>query len=149
MAISHLTYIKDASGLAQAKGLPSLIYHEPAIEVKFMRGAAGTTSILTIRGIDSFGGESHGGEVSEVGFHALQVGGILCGEFNDERRSALNSAISPTVPVRRLSNLDEALRAQLAPSQPVGASICATGHMGCAKFKRLQIGRDLSVHDES
>ena len=49
MAISHLTYIKDASGLAQAKGLPSLIYHEPAIEVKFMRGAAGTTRILTIR----------------------------------------------------------------------------------------------------
>ena len=53
MAISHLTYIKDASGLAQAKGLPSLIYHEPAIEVKFMRGAAGTTRILTIRQ-DSF-----------------------------------------------------------------------------------------------
>ena len=49
MAISHLTYIKDASGLAQAKGLPSLIYHEPAIEVKFMRWAAGTTRILTIR----------------------------------------------------------------------------------------------------
>ena len=49
MAISHLTYIKDASGLAQAKGLQSLIYHEPAIEVKFMRGAAGTTRILTIR----------------------------------------------------------------------------------------------------
>jgi hypothetical protein len=44
------SYIKDASGLAQAKGLPSLIYHEPAIEVKFMRGAAGTTRILTIRG---------------------------------------------------------------------------------------------------
>ena len=51
MAISHLTYIKDASGLAQAKGLPSLIYHEPPIEVKFMRGAAGTTRILTMRGL--------------------------------------------------------------------------------------------------
>jgi hypothetical protein len=49
VAISHLTYIKDASGLAQAKGLPSLIYHEPAIEVKFMRWATGTTRILTIR----------------------------------------------------------------------------------------------------
>jgi hypothetical protein len=51
VAISHLTYltyIKDASGLAQAKGLPSLIYHEPAIEVKFMRWATGTR-ILTIR----------------------------------------------------------------------------------------------------
>jgi hypothetical protein len=48
--LSHLSHIyKDACGLAQAKGLPSLIYHEPAIEVKFMRGAAGTTRILTIR----------------------------------------------------------------------------------------------------
>jgi hypothetical protein len=35
--------------VAQAKGLPSMIYHEPAIEVKFMRGAAGTARILTIR----------------------------------------------------------------------------------------------------
>jgi hypothetical protein len=49
--LSHISHIyKDACGLAQAKGLPSLIYHEPAIEVKFMRGAAGTTRILTIRG---------------------------------------------------------------------------------------------------
>ena len=48
--LSHISHIyKDACGLAQAKGLPSLIYHEPAIEVKFMRGAAGTTRILTIR----------------------------------------------------------------------------------------------------
>jgi hypothetical protein len=47
--LSHISHIyKDACGLAQAKGLPSLIYHEPAIEVKFMRGAAGTTRILTI-----------------------------------------------------------------------------------------------------
>jgi hypothetical protein len=30
-------------------GLPSLIYHEPVHEVRFMRGAAGTTRILTIR----------------------------------------------------------------------------------------------------
>jgi hypothetical protein len=44
--ISH-TY-KDVCGLAQAKGLPSLIYHEPVLEVRFMRGAAGTTRILTI-----------------------------------------------------------------------------------------------------
>ena len=54
MAISHLTYIKDASGLAQAKGLPSLIYHEPVLEVRFMRGVAGTTRILTIRPGQSF-----------------------------------------------------------------------------------------------
>jgi hypothetical protein len=34
--LSHISHIdKDACGLAQAKGLPSLIYHEPAIEVKF------------------------------------------------------------------------------------------------------------------
>jgi hypothetical protein len=31
------------------KGLPSLIYHEPALEVRFVRRAAGTTSYLTIR----------------------------------------------------------------------------------------------------
>jgi hypothetical protein len=45
----NLTYIKDACGLAQAKGLPSLIHHEPAIEVRFVRGAAGPTSFLTKR----------------------------------------------------------------------------------------------------
>jgi hypothetical protein len=44
---SHI--YKDVRGLAQAKGLPSLIYHEPVLEVRFMRGAAGTTRILTIR----------------------------------------------------------------------------------------------------
>ena len=48
--LSHISYIKDASGLAQAKGY-RLIYHEPAIEVTFMRGAAGTTRILTIRAL--------------------------------------------------------------------------------------------------
>ena len=43
VAISHLTHIyKDACGLAQAKGLPSLIYHEPAIEVKFKVHAWGS-----------------------------------------------------------------------------------------------------------
>jgi hypothetical protein len=47
LAISHI--YKDACSLAQAKGLPSLIYHEPALEVRFARGAAGTTSFLTIR----------------------------------------------------------------------------------------------------
>jgi len=46
--ISHL--YKDACSLAQGKGLASLIYHEPVFEVRFMRGAAGTTRILTIRG---------------------------------------------------------------------------------------------------
>jgi hypothetical protein len=30
-------------------GLPSLIYHEPVLEVRFVRGAAGTMRILTIR----------------------------------------------------------------------------------------------------
>jgi hypothetical protein len=46
----NLTCIyKDACSLAQAKGLPSVIYHEPAIEVRFVRGAAGTTSFLTKR----------------------------------------------------------------------------------------------------
>ena len=40
---------KDACRLARGKGLPSLIYHEPVLEVRFMRGAAGTTRILTIR----------------------------------------------------------------------------------------------------
>jgi hypothetical protein len=45
---SHIK--KDACTLAQAKkGLPSLIYHEPALEVRFVRRAAGTTSYLTIR----------------------------------------------------------------------------------------------------
>jgi hypothetical protein len=37
----NLTYIynyKDACSLAQAKGLPGLIYHEPVFEVRFMRG---------------------------------------------------------------------------------------------------------------
>jgi hypothetical protein len=33
--LSHISHIyKDACGLAQAKGLPSLIYHEPTIEVE-------------------------------------------------------------------------------------------------------------------
>jgi hypothetical protein len=44
---SHL--YKDVCGLAQTKGLPSLICHEPAIEVKFMRAAEGTTSFLAMR----------------------------------------------------------------------------------------------------
>jgi hypothetical protein len=36
---SHI--YKDACSLAQAKGLPSLICHEPALEVRFVPGAAG------------------------------------------------------------------------------------------------------------
>jgi len=48
-----ISYIyKDAWSLAQAKGQPSLIYHEPVLEVRFVRGAAGTMRILTIRGCD-------------------------------------------------------------------------------------------------
>ena len=46
VAISHI--YKDVCGLAQAKGLLSLIYHEPVLEVRFTRGVAGTTRILTI-----------------------------------------------------------------------------------------------------
>jgi hypothetical protein len=52
LVISHI--YKDAWSLAQAKGLPSLIYHEPVLEVRFVRGAAGTMRILTIR--DGFTG---------------------------------------------------------------------------------------------
>jgi hypothetical protein len=37
LAMSHM--YKDVCGLAQAKGLPSLIYHEPVLEVRFMRGS--------------------------------------------------------------------------------------------------------------
>ena len=45
--ISHID--KDVCGLAQAKGLPTLIYHEPALEVRFVHRAAGPTSFLTKR----------------------------------------------------------------------------------------------------
>ena len=34
------TYIKDACSLTQGKDLPSLIYHEPAPEVRFVRWTA-------------------------------------------------------------------------------------------------------------
>src|SRR4029077_3878996 len=47
VAISHI--YKDACSLTQAKGLPSLIYHYPELDVMFVRWAAGTTSVLTIR----------------------------------------------------------------------------------------------------
>ena len=53
MSCVAIIYIKDACCLARGMGLPSLIYHEPVLEVRFMRGAAGTTRILTIRGRDS------------------------------------------------------------------------------------------------
>jgi hypothetical protein len=46
---SHIHIYKDACRLAQAKGLARLIYHEPALEVRFMRRAADSTRILTIR----------------------------------------------------------------------------------------------------
>jgi hypothetical protein len=54
-----IAYIyKDAWSLAQAKGLPSLIYHEPVLEVRFVRGAAGTMRILSrhriVSSTDSF-----------------------------------------------------------------------------------------------
>jgi hypothetical protein len=41
--------LKDVWSLAQAKGLLSLIYHDPVLEVRFMRAAVGTTRILPIR----------------------------------------------------------------------------------------------------
>jgi hypothetical protein len=47
LVISHI--YKDAWSLAQANGLPSLIYDESVLEVRFVRGAAGTMRILTIR----------------------------------------------------------------------------------------------------
>jgi Zn-dependent M28 family amino/carboxypeptidase len=50
--VAILAYI-DIEGCVQSgpskNGLPSLIYHEPALEVRFVRRAAGTTSYLTIR----------------------------------------------------------------------------------------------------
>jgi hypothetical protein len=45
---SHI-HIRMFAVWPKQKGLPSLIYHEPVLEVKFMCGAAGTTRILTIR----------------------------------------------------------------------------------------------------
>jgi hypothetical protein len=51
---SHIYIYKGVCGLTEAKGLPSLIDHEPVLEVRFMRGAAGTTRILTIRGFTHF-----------------------------------------------------------------------------------------------
>ena len=62
MALSHI--YKDACSLAQAKGLPSLIYHEPALEARFVRGAAGTTSFLTIRAVNCRNFYVHGGDAS-------------------------------------------------------------------------------------
>jgi hypothetical protein len=37
--LSHI--YKDVCGLALAKGRPSLIYHEPVLEVRFMRRGSG------------------------------------------------------------------------------------------------------------
>jgi hypothetical protein len=42
----NLTKYKDACSLAQAKGLPSLTDHEPALEVRFVRGGSGRTSFF-------------------------------------------------------------------------------------------------------
>jgi hypothetical protein len=56
VAISHI--YKDACSLAQAKGLPSLIYHEPALEVRFVRRAACTTSYLTMSSLIGNVGDS-------------------------------------------------------------------------------------------
>jgi hypothetical protein len=39
--------ISTAVGYLTPEGRPSLIYHEPVLEVRFMRGTAGTTRILT------------------------------------------------------------------------------------------------------
>ena len=65
VVISHI--YNDACSLTQAKGLPSLIYHEPALEVRFVRRAAGTTSFLTIRAMIS----------QSEGRHELSSGGYF------------------------------------------------------------------------
>ena len=43
------SHIQDSCRLTQAKGLVGQIYHEPALEVRFVRGAAAPTSFLTKR----------------------------------------------------------------------------------------------------
>ena len=43
VAISHM-YIRMRADRPQAKGLARQIYHEPALEVRFVRGSAGRTS---------------------------------------------------------------------------------------------------------
>ena len=43
---------QSAVSKSKPGGLPSLIYHEPVLEVRFMGGAVGTTRILTIRAFD-------------------------------------------------------------------------------------------------
>jgi hypothetical protein len=42
------SHIQDSCRLTQAKGLARQIYHEPALEVRFVRKAMGTTSFLTV-----------------------------------------------------------------------------------------------------
>jgi hypothetical protein len=43
-------YYKDACRLAQAKGLARLIYHEPALEVRFVRKANGLDEFFDHKG---------------------------------------------------------------------------------------------------
>ena len=43
------SHIQDACRLTRAKGLARQIYHEPALEVRFVRKAMGTTILLTRR----------------------------------------------------------------------------------------------------
>ena len=50
MAISHI--YKDACRLAQAKGLARQIYHEPALEVRFVRKANGHDEFFDHKGSD-------------------------------------------------------------------------------------------------
>jgi hypothetical protein len=88
VAISHI--YKDAWGLAHAKGLPSLIYHEPAIEVKFMRGAAGPTRILTIR--------HHGKNVGSISSYF----GSGSPQIFSARLSAPAPSVHPVVAIQRL-----------------------------------------------
>ncbi len=81
---------KYVCGLAQAKGLPSLIYHETALGVRFVRGAAGP---------DEFFDQTRSG--TRRSFSAMKERRTVCtGRLRLARRQAhwKTSAISPKPP---------------------------------------------------
>src|SRR5205085_9196788 len=83
-------YYKDVCDLAQAKGLPSMIYHELVLEVRFMRAAAGTTRILTIRVLAMLGETRGGSPVWDVEF-----GGTVCVLVADCQRPQSRAHLKP------------------------------------------------------
>jgi hypothetical protein len=94
VAISHIH--KDACSLAQAKGLPSLIYHEPAIEVRFVRGSGGRTGILTMRVLASFD-EKLARQLTEIfgkGIAADKANQPSLDELSVSKSTSLNKYIS-------------------------------------------------------